>query len=543
MEGHQRFAGLAASPARLHPASTRRNQSAQRQGQQGQEQGQHRPASAASLAISSDGVYDDASPGASMGGGYGLPNALFDASLPASPQVHLRTAGAQLLPQALPSQPPASAAAPVSSTAASLDTLGSGFGGGQADADEVLQFLRGSIAAPSGGAVAVPSAMARAPVLPPSAGSRLRQSSAAVPPAAFAPRASLDLQAILDSRPASPAKAPETRDSSGGGSDAAAQARMEHCAAEPAAADLQLLRISARPRSPSPVGAPAAGSPALTLVATEVVSPGSAWGGSVTPVLQDTFPADALQRLEALKARLSPSATPPGRRSTSPGGPAAWQAGLGSGSSSCGTRSKSCCGEDGSAATACPLPSSQPAHCVLPPLRCDSPDLGDGLPRGLTRRGARLLQSAVGRMAGNPGEGADAADIQSALMDVLQQHSEEVQVCLGLEGTAARLHAGAWCDSPARAPAPPSQAHYQDAAAERLEGLRREFCHDVGLLQHVLEREGAVLVAAQEAAIRRELAAFVDGCLPALADVLASKRLLLRCFELLAEQEETEGED
>lgn len=86
------------------------------------------------------------------------------------------------------------------------------------------------------------------------------------------------------------------------------------------------------------------------------------------------------------------------------------------------------------------------------------------------------------------------------------------------------------------------QAHYQAAAAERLDALRREYGHDVALLQAVLAREGAVLAQAQEAAIRGELAAFVDGCLPALADVLASKRLLLRCFELLAEQE-SEDED
>lgn len=38
------------------------------------------------------------------------------------------------------------------------------------------------------------------------------------------------------------------------------------------------------------------------------------------------------------------------------------------------------------------------------------------------------LQSAVGRMAGNPGASADAADMQGALQDVLMAQTAHVQV-------------------------------------------------------------------------------------------------------------------
>ena len=55
----------------------------------------------------------------------------------------------------------------------------------------------------------------------------------------------------------------------------------------------------------------------------------------------------------------------------------------------------------------------------------------------------------------------------------------------------------------------------------------------------LLQREGAALAAAQEAGIRAELAEFVEHGLPALADVLASRELLLRCFMLLDEEEQS----
>ncbi|PRW60522.1 Zinc finger CONSTANS-LIKE 5 isoform A [Chlorella sorokiniana] len=119
---------------------------------------------------------------------------------------------------------------------------------------------------------------------------------------------------------------------------------------------------------------------------------------------------------------------------------------------------------------------------------------------------AKLLQTAVGRMPGNPGESADAAAIQEALMDVLSGWTLHVQ------------------------------KHYQRAAAEQLAAARRQHGGDAAAVQ----REGRRLEAAREAAVRDELSLFVEQTLPRLAEVLSSRELLLRCIEAAADQDDEE---
>eukprot|EP00887_Chlorella_sp_A99_P003844 scaffold11.g3844.t1 len=615
-----------------------------------------RPASASSLAISSDGRYDDAplpSPGA--GGSSPFANPLFGSSRPASsaagggspaspgavsmaPRLRGSPLGRgreQREPRPAPAAGPA--AAPGVDVAASLGTLGSAFLGGQAGKEaeaEVALFLRGSIVPGAGaqGAAAGPLLRpgwdaARSAAAAQQGGSRRRRSAAAAPPAGA--RDSLDLAAILDSRPPSPEKRePQDRlsavdptmvtamlESSSSsvyleaGSHEAAAAGSPHLRGqpeqepaaergeqrgsrqaaqreepwlwsstessrrepsggwEPAAADLQLLRVSARSTSASPGCPRARASGAGGAAVAEAAGPNGE--ASVVPVLREAFPEEAVLRLEKLKAQLSPAASGTAGRATSParnrrgsqslsadGGreaaprasaarpptvslPSSWGGRAAASPALAGT------GASRGGRLAAGAPREHPP--ALFPPRAPSPGLGPGLPPGVTRRAARLMQVAVGRMAGNPGEGADAADIQAALMDCLEQHSAEVQ------------------------------QRYQDAASAELAAAQRrlaaEHGRDLERVQQALEQEAMELSQATEAGIRAELTAFVERTLPALSEargdrnlgrpasqlngvrqvakmcaaalapvlqVLASKELLLRCFALL---DEGAGED
>ena len=242
-------------------------------------------------------------------------------------------------------------------------------------------------------------------------------------------------------------------------------------------AELQLLRISSRSSSPTRPG------PGGRTHSRGGSRCGSA---SLSDVVQQTYPPEAVERLERLRQQLSPgrqqhTASPPQvsertsaggstRSGRSPGQSAAAASGpASSGVASGGSRGSSRRGS----------PTQQL------PRRCDSPELpsahhaapgqaaagvGGGLPiLGLSRclsccsgsaavhtlslpgtcgpahanRTASApptailapcghclrVQSAVGRMPGNPGESADAAAIQEALMDVLSGWTLHVQVC------------------------------------------------------------------------------------------------------------------
>ena len=218
-----------------------------------------------------------------------------------------------------------------------------------------------------------------------------------------------------------------------------------------AVAELQLLRVSAR--SPSPSRRPATASGASS--------------SDMSAVVLETFPQGAVARLEQLKLRLSQGRLSPGLLSPgSSGGPgaiaasppgtalgaaeastptssggrlhqgshplAAWPSPLSEGTGSRDVFSRPALDglqalrhtappEAGTPASSTSAPAS-PAptgaltpsvpHQAATPLLSPRPlsaELGPGLPPGVTRRGAQLLQGAVGRMAGNPGESADAA--------------------------------------------------------------------------------------------------------------------------------------
>ncbi|KAI7837045.1 hypothetical protein COHA_009122 [Chlorella ohadii] len=318
----------------------------------------------------------------------------------------------------------------------------------------------------------------------------------------------------------------------------ASQQQSEHQLAEQpagapqqAVAELQLLRISARSRSPSPSGRGPGGSSSQSMGGGGGSRGGSSHrtaGGSadLSDVIQQTYPPEAMQRLERLREqlqdeqlhaeRLSPgrqqhaASPPPAARRSSAGGsrrsmsrdsssrPAAQEAAAGFGAGSTGTGGG---GSRGSSSRGSSLWSSPEQQL---PRRCDSPEL-PGL--HITLHQAKLLQSAVGRMPGNPGESADAAAIQEALMDVLSGWTLHVQ------------------------------KHYQRAAAEQLAAARRRHGGDAAAVQ----LEGRRLEAAREAAVRDELSLFVEQTLPRLAEVLSSRELLLRCFEAAAEQDEQEA--
>ncbi|KAL4437400.1 hypothetical protein ABPG75_004539 [Micractinium tetrahymenae] len=282
------------------------------------------------------------------------------------------------------------------------------------------------------------------------------------------------------------------------------------------AAELQLLRIASRSPPPGP--------PAGT-------SSSSRARGSLADVVQQTFPAEAAERLAALKAQLSPGrqqeqhrqdrgglsfAASPASDSRQQGSSGVQQqqlsAGAGSnasGSASGGSRQGFACGHQQEPASCGSTAGSQQegslsAGGLLAP-RDASPEL---LGLGISRRQALVLQAAVGRMAGNSGESAGAADIQAALQDALVAQTAHVQ------------------------------AHYQQAAAARLAEVRRR--HAGGpppQLAAALQREAAALQAAQEAATRHELETFVEEGLPRLADILSSRPKLVRCFEAAAEGE------
>ena len=250
---------------------------------------------------------------------------------------------------------------------------------------------------------------------------------------------SLDLAAILGSRPsspakfdsrlASPAKLPATMressssEGSGAGTDAApwqtarsggggwhtARERQAasgsrglwsssseggsscgECPAAEAAADgspvaqLQLLRISSRAASPD--SGARRSSPASP--AARSASPGVAGGGaSVADVARQTYPAEALGRLQALRAQLSPTSGSQPQRSAGERSSGGASAGAGS------MRTAQATGSGGSASRHAAPPGSAGSGggspTALLPQRAVSPEV-PGL--RISRRHARLLQ-------------------------------------------------------------------------------------------------------------------------------------------------------
>lgn len=160
---------------------------------------------------------------------------------------------------------------------------------------------------------------------------------------------------------------------------------------ELACADLQLLRISSRPSSPSQrpqrPGSPGARSRGSTGQAS----------ASLSDVVSQTFPAEALQRLEQLRAQLSPSHSPdvsngPQCSGSASGGSGQRAASVVAQGAAVPTASAGSRGSGGSGGR-----QAAPAPSELLPRRSGSPELA-GL--RISRRQAQLLQSAVGRMPG-----------------------------------------------------------------------------------------------------------------------------------------------
>jgi DNA-binding transcriptional MocR family regulator len=89
------------------------------------------------------------------------------------------------------------------------------------------------------------------------------------------------------------------------------------------------------------------------------------------------------------------------------------------------------------------------------------------------------VQAAVGRLPGNL-SASDAEGIQATLTDVLEQQATHVQ------------------------------AHYRQAASERLARLRRRLAHDPAVLQQALAQHVPALEAASEAGARAEMTSFVE---------------------------------
>lgn len=253
---------------------------------------------------------------------------------------------------------------------------------------------------------------------------------------AAAPRwyGSLDLVAILDSRPVSPAKLPQLDSSSSGSDDGAdaeawrtarsdggegwhtarsgsasgrmwqARAVAQGCLStsddssswaaeaseqqrqptgsmeeegELAVADLQLLRISSRPASPS-----------------QRQRGSGSRAGSLSDVITQTFPEEARERLGQLKAHLSPSVRPQPDSAGSPGGSP--NRGSRAAASSHSPPRQAAAGAFAVTASSAGSGSRQGSPELLP-RRIESPEL-PGL--RISRRQAQLLQSAVGRMPG-----------------------------------------------------------------------------------------------------------------------------------------------
>lgn len=414
---------------------------------------------------------------------------------------------------------------------------------------------------------------------------------------------SLDLGAILDSRPASPARVPRldsggsddadaaaeawqtarsggngpgegwhtarsghgggaagrdwlsTSDESSGWGNEASERQQSQLSAggtqsserELAVADLQLLRISSRPSSPSqhPQRSRSPGGHSRG-------SAGRAGSASLSDVVTQTFPAEAVQRLEQLRAQLSPAHSPPHAS-----GSLQHSSGASGGTSQLAAPAAST-GSGGSGGSG--SRQASPTSAGLLPRRSESPEL-EGL--HISRRQAQLLQSAVGRMPGkfrdrgrarlrwhrlcwlcgrgwlcvqtgpacplrasspgpapgNPGESADAGAIQEALMHVLAGWTAHVQVGAGRRGChlrrgmvqhrllAVQESALSRAVDPARCLARAHvQGHYRQAAAQRQAQLRLRHSADTA----ALARGEAELRAAEEAAVRGELGTFVE---------------------------------
>ncbi|GAB4814696.1 hypothetical protein N2152v2_001742 [Parachlorella kessleri] len=276
-------------------------------------------------------------------------------------------------------------------------------------------------------------------------------------------------------------------------------------ARQQATATLQRLQVSSRQNSPG--------------VDTSIEE---AVQGSISQVLHATFPDDALERLDRLRAQLSPTqrvrqadpaarnqGTSPARRhasltiSAAPSSPARPQpesakqraAGPFSATEQM-QQAQLMCSEARTADGAAPASGGFVPRPASP--------LAPGLP--ISRRQASLVREVVGRQAGQAVHTAglqSTADIRGALTEVLQRHTEELE------------------------------AYYQRQQEQALALLKQQCGKNLGLLDQVMQREADVLKAASQQATRADMQGFVVHTLPRLAEVLASKELLLRCFEQL----------
>ena len=233
---------------------------------------------------------------------------------------------------------------------------------------------------------------------------------------------------------------------------AAPEPRQLATAGEAASADLQLLRLASRSASPAAASArgqlPASGGVASGAAGTSSgggsVSGGSA--GALSAVVDQTFSDEALGRLQHLRAQLGaaaeragspPPSPPPPRPAGRAGSPGAHSSASRShGSTAGGRKQGGGSPPQGPAARPDKQQQQQPA-LVLPP-RAASPEL-PGF--GISRRQARLLQTALARLGGSREAAADAATLQAVLTEVLEWQTAHVQVRMAADWPRQRLPA------------------------------------------------------------------------------------------------------